>query len=45
MRLGFRIITPPTLAGREITPMQKPNRTLLDFEGYYKGRSMKFIDR
>jgi hypothetical protein len=30
MRLGFWIITPQTLANRKITPMQKPNRTLLE---------------
>jgi len=29
MKLRFRIITPQTLASKEIMPMQKPNRTLL----------------
>ena len=36
MRLGFWIITPPTLAGKGITPMQKPNRTLLGNHRLYR---------
>jgi hypothetical protein len=27
------MITPPTLGAKGITPMQKPNRTLLGFRG------------
>ena len=33
MRLGFWMITPQGLSAIKITPMQKPNRTVLDLRG------------
>ena len=42
MRLGFWIITPRTFGGKEITPMQKPNRTVLGQTGFYSARLQEF---